>query len=106
MSSTLPVFCVGVTVPVVWAEIWLPKKSKSTQVSVLRPSRQPRISPVEPPGGVEVADEEGEMEGGHQTETSPRGFHSAASRMDQRWMIQPSREPPEHRGEHEHHRRP
>ena len=45
MSSTLPVFWVGVTVPVVCAEIWLPKKSKSTQVSVLRPSRQPRMSP-------------------------------------------------------------
>ena len=45
MPSTLPVLWVGVTWPVLWAEIWLPKKSKSTQVSVLRPSRQPRISP-------------------------------------------------------------
>ena len=41
----IPLQQVGVTAPVVCAEIWFPKKSKSTQVSVLRPSGQPRISP-------------------------------------------------------------
>src|SRR5262249_33237900 len=45
MPSTSPLFCVGVTLPVVCAEIWLPKKSKSTHTSVERPSRQPRTSP-------------------------------------------------------------
>ena len=92
MSSTFPVFWVGVTLAGV-----VGRDLVAEEVEVHPGVGAPALAAaedlaVEPAGGVEVADEKGEVERlDIRPRPPPRGFHSAASRMDQRWMIQPSR---------------